>query len=130
MASGMSRDQAARWVARTIPKDLASQLSSKGFITVRTVRKYLELYDCGTHLLKLFEHPREREAFARIFRHPLSEDDDAGHEARLKYIREHTPPKKLEMLLRRGIDPSGIIGFINQMYLEAVDRAEVHDSST
>src|SRR5262249_46317669 len=76
MALGMQRHDAAAWVARNLPSELASRLSLKSFITTRAVKEYMDQYDCGPKLLTKFEQSRERQAFEAIFDRTRRSDDN------------------------------------------------------
>jgi hypothetical protein len=122
MSLGMSRHGAAVWVARNIPSELASRLSSKSFITTRAVKEYMDQYDCGPKLLTKFEQSRERQAFEDRTRRS---DDNHFPTEQIKFLRAQVPPKKMDMHRRRGTNPlGGLFGFAFQIYIGALFLAE------
>jgi hypothetical protein len=137
MESGLSRRAAAALVARRIPRPLASRLSSKGFITSRTVLQYMDQYDCGATLLKKFEQPSEREKFKTIFGYREGNDDGSLRQFRaegrhllrqINFLKENTPKRKLSGY-RKGVwkqaNPlTALFGFAREMHLVASARAE------
>jgi hypothetical protein len=129
MALGMSRHDAAAWVARNIPRELASRLSSKSVITTRAVKEYMDLYDCGPKLLTKFEHPREREAFEVIFDRTRRSDNNHFPIEQIRFLRAQVPPKKMDMYRDRDRDRGinrlgGLFGFAFQMYIGGLFLAE------
>jgi len=86
MEAGLGREQAAALVARKVPAELASRLSSKRFITGRAIEEYMDLYDCGSRPLEKFEQGRERKRFISIFGRQ-TRNDDGSVEAVRRYFR-------------------------------------------
>jgi hypothetical protein len=132
MESGMSREDAAAWVSRKIPAELASRLSSKPFISTRAVKEYMDLYDCGTRVVKKFEQLSEREEFAFTFSLSAENGDSSSDRSvrQIEFLRSHAPARKMRMYKRKKLNPmSGEFGFMMQIYLAASCRAEGYEPS-
>jgi hypothetical protein len=93
MKSGLSRDEAAGRVARQTPPELATLLSSKGFISPRTVKHYMDQYDCGPGLLTKFEQASERKRFETIFKKQRRRRSKDQVRRQLNFLMENTPKK-------------------------------------
>jgi len=132
MEAGMSRENAAAWVSRKIPVELASRLSSKSFITTRAVKEYMDLYDWGTRVVKKFEQLSEREEFACAFSFPAEKGDSSDDRffRQIEFFRSYAPARKIRMYKRKKLHPvSGEFGFMMQIYLAASCRAEGYEPS-
>jgi len=137
MESGFSRDEAADRVSRQTPPEVAIQLSSKGFISPRAVKNYMDRYDCGPGLLKKFEHASERKRFETIFKkRPRRRwrEEPRFMRQQVKFLMENTPKRLPEKDAPEKNDQTwhalaGLQGFAVQMYLVATARAEGYSFS-
>jgi hypothetical protein len=114
IASGQARNEAAAWVARKIPRGLASRLSSKP-IEASTVKEWMDQFDCGANILEVFASEEKRKDFEFCFAAPTATDEDEDSVDRavqqLAFLREHVPENKR----RNAI--AGMMGFMMEVYI-------------
>jgi hypothetical protein len=110
MDSGDSRNDAAAWVARNIPDQLASRLSSKP-IGASTAKEWMDQYDCGAKVLDVFSSEEKQKEFESCFAVPAAadegEDEASLNQRRMEFLRECMPEN------RRGNSIYGLFGFMH-----------------
>jgi hypothetical protein len=117
MTLGQTREAATAWVARKIPSELASRLSSKP-IEVSSVKEWMERYDCGGKILDMFASGEGRKAFESCLDGPAAGEDRIDHVVRVtEFVREHAPKNKRS-------NSFGVLGFMFEVYIGASLFAE------